>query len=153
MVIVLAHEEDFRFGFRSSVPAIVSNVWGPRSDTTPWLNSSLFANIQQSSDLVFEMEIDHAAREALERYRQSASGDPTIVSNSFPRMLYLSIVTISTLGFGDIVSISDRARALIGLESVLGIVFAGLFLNATARNPIRARDRGAGSEPSAKVRG
>ena len=50
--------------------------------------------------------------------------------NNFFRMLYLSVVTITTLGFGDITPITDFARLLIGLESILGVVILSLFINA-----------------------
>ncbi len=51
----------------------------------------------------------------------------------FLRMLYLSAVTISTSGYGDIVPISNIARLVVALESVAGILIAGLFLNSIAR--------------------
>ena len=47
-------------------------------------------------------------------------------------MLYFSATTITTVGFGDIVPQSDGARLLVGLESIMGWVMAGLFLNALA---------------------
>lgn len=49
------------------------------------------------------------------------------------RAVYLSAVTITTLGFGDVVPVTTQARVLVGLEAVLGITVAGLFLNALAR--------------------
>lgn len=49
---------------------------------------------------------------------------------SYWRMLYLSAVTITTLGYGDIVPITDRARILVGFEAVFGILLAGFFLNS-----------------------
>ena len=47
-------------------------------------------------------------------------------------MLYFSAVVITTLGLGDIVPLTDWARSLVAAEAVLGIVFAGLFINAAA---------------------
>lgn len=44
--------------------------------------------------------------------------------------LYFSIVSITTLGFGDIYPVSLLARILVSLESIGGIIFVGLFLNA-----------------------
>jgi hypothetical protein len=49
------------------------------------------------------------------------------------RAAYLSAVTITTLGFGDVVPVSDGARLLVASEAVVGVVLAGLFLNAVAR--------------------
>lgn len=48
----------------------------------------------------------------------------------FPRMLYLSMVTITTLGYGDIVPLTNAARILIGIESTLGIIIMGWFVNS-----------------------
>lgn len=50
----------------------------------------------------------------------------------FGRMFYFSAVTITTLGFGDIAPISNFARMLVTLESVLGILLIGLFFHAIA---------------------
>lgn len=53
-----------------------------------------------------------------------------IKTNSFWRMVYFSAVTISTIGYGDIVPVDDTLRLIIGFEAILGIVFIGLFINA-----------------------
>jgi len=44
--------------------------------------------------------------------------------------IYFSVVTITTLGYGDIVPLSGLAKILVALESVTGLIIAGLFLNA-----------------------
>lgn len=44
--------------------------------------------------------------------------------------IYFSIVTITTLGYGDIVPHSLLIKILVSLEAILGIVLIGLFLNA-----------------------
>ncbi|MCH5227114.1 MAG: two pore domain potassium channel family protein [Muribaculaceae bacterium] len=44
--------------------------------------------------------------------------------------LYYSIVTISTLGFGDYTPASPGAQAITAIEVVCGLIFLGLFLNA-----------------------
>ncbi|MBX5206828.1 potassium channel family protein [Rhizobium sp. NZLR11] len=48
------------------------------------------------------------------------------------RMLYLSVVILTTLGLGDIVPVANASRLLVGLEATSGIFIAGLFLNALA---------------------
>jgi len=63
------------------------------------------------------------------------------VTNSLSRMLYFSATTITTVGFGDIVPLTDRARILVGLEAITGILIIGLFLNALAHE-ISAPDQG-----------
>lgn len=61
---------------------------------------------------------------------QGRRGFPSRVTGSFGRMFYLSAVTITTLGYGDIVPISTMARILVALEAILGVVVVGLFLNS-----------------------
>ncbi len=62
----------------------------------------------------------------------SVGGDPHYASDLWWRMLYLSAVTITTLGFGDVTPITGTARALVGSEAVLGVVVIGLFLGTLA---------------------
>ena len=52
--------------------------------------------------------------------------------SALPRMLYLSVVTINTLGYGDILPLTSRARLLTGLESTLGIILLGIFVSSIA---------------------
>lgn len=68
----------------------------------------------------------------LQRFYAAVQGDPSYASGSWLRMLYLSAITITTLGFGDITPVSEAARLLIALEAVLGLVVIGLFLNSLA---------------------
>lgn len=42
---------------------------------------------------------------------------------------YFSIVTITTLGYGDITPINGSAKMLTALESILGLVLLGIILN------------------------
>jgi len=48
-------------------------------------------------------------------------------------LFYLSTVTITTLGFGDIVPITRTGRLLVSSEAILGVIIIGLFLNALTR--------------------
>jgi hypothetical protein len=63
----------------------------------------------------------------------TASGRPWQQQNSFVRMLYFSAVTISTLGYGDIVPVTSRARLLVTVEAILGPLLFGLFLNSLVK--------------------
>jgi hypothetical protein len=75
--------------------------------------------------------IPPAVLESLIDYLNSMEGFPSAGTwDHFSRMLYLSASTITTLGFGDIVPITATARLLIAMESLMGIVLVGLFLNA-----------------------
>lgn len=49
---------------------------------------------------------------------------------SFWHSIYFSIVTITTLGFGDIYPNTTCSRIFVSLESIGGVIFIGLFLNA-----------------------
>jgi len=53
----------------------------------------------------------------LERYSQ---GSFTVVDPDIHTFLYFSLVTLSTLGYGDIVPVTHQARALTGMEAVIG---------------------------------
>jgi Ion channel len=67
-------------------------------------------------------------------------GDSSFLPGSGLRMIYLSTTTITTLGFGDITPLTDRARLLIGSEAIIGMVWLGLFLNAVGRRFERPRN-------------
>lgn len=66
-------------------------------------------------------------------YSAVLRGQPIPAPGGFDRYLYFSVVTITTLGYGDIVPLTDRARLTVGVEALYGVVMAGLFLNAVAR--------------------
>jgi hypothetical protein len=61
------------------------------------------------------------------------SGQPDSGWDNFLRMLYFSVVTITTVGFGDIVPVTRLSRGLVTFEAFLGPVILGFFLNAVAR--------------------
>jgi hypothetical protein len=60
-----------------------------------------------------------------EGYISYSNGDIKFL-NSF----YFSIITVTTLGYGDILPIHDIAKVLVGLQSFLGVLFIGLFLHS-----------------------
>ena len=63
---------------------------------------------------------------------RTAHGSAAPDRHTFVRMLYFSAITITTVGYGDIVPLTAYARALVAVEAVLGIVIVGLFLNSIA---------------------
>ena len=69
----------------------------------------------------------------MNRYVDAKDGFAGRASGSFWRMLYLSTVTITTVGYGDIVPITPLARTLIAAEAVFGILVIGLYLNALSQ--------------------
>lgn len=55
---------------------------------------------------------------------------PAGSTTDYGSWLYYSIVTISTLGFGDYSPAHGVAQAITAIEVMLGLIFIGLFLNA-----------------------
>jgi voltage-gated potassium channel Kch len=66
-------------------------------------------------------------------YSDALDGFPARVSGHFARMFYLSTVTITTLGVGDVLPITMTTRLLVALEAILGVALIGLFLNSLAQ--------------------
>jgi hypothetical protein len=79
------------------------------------------------------LRVPPALFEHFRKHMDAVGGLPSGFWETLPRMLYLSIVTITTLGFGDIVPLTARARAAVGTEVVIGVILVGLFLNSLAR--------------------
>jgi hypothetical protein len=73
-------------------------------------------------------------------------GDPSNLKGHFWRMFYLSAVTITTLGYGDIAPLTPRARTLILIEAVLGIIVIGLIIGGgpKKKGPCKETDRQGG---------
>lgn len=63
-------------------------------------------------------------------FAHAVKGFPSKASGSYARMFYFSAVTITTLGYGDIVPITNITRILVAIESILGLILIGLFLNS-----------------------
>ena len=61
-------------------------------------------------------------------YNEASDGFPSHSSGTFLRMFYFSAVTITTLGYGDILPITDFARTVVALEAISGIVIIGYYL-------------------------
>ena len=86
--------------------------------------------------------LDRRVRDRLEAYLEARRGFPSRnTSSHFSRMFYFSAVTITTLGYGDIVPLTAQARGWVTLEIVLGPVLFGLFLNSLVRERPREADR------------
>lgn len=79
-------------------------------------------------------QISYRAMGSLKLIARGLHGNPHGLPGGFVRMLYLSAITTTTLGYGDIVPITSRARILVALEATLGIILIGLFLSAISRN-------------------
>jgi hypothetical protein len=73
-------------------------------------------------------------------FRKATEGNPSDIPGSLGRMLYLSIVTMNTLGYGDILPLTARARMCTELESLMGIVVLGLFVSSVTGGRAGSRD-------------
>jgi len=77
--------------------------------------------------------IDNSLNENLKEFALTIYGFPNSFIENYKRMFYFSSVTLTTLGFGDIVPVTNNARILISIEAILGVVLIGLFLNALSK--------------------
>ncbi len=56
------------------------------------------------------------------------ANDPSMANTAFPRLLYFSFVTLTTLGYGDILPVSGAARSLTISETLAGQLFLAAFI-------------------------
>ncbi len=56
------------------------------------------------------------------------ANNPAMENAAFPRLLYFSFVTLTTLGYGDIVPVSGAARSLTISETLAGQLFLAAFV-------------------------
>jgi hypothetical protein len=113
----------------------------PPNDTFPY--DALFPSADGTWKVPV-LRLSKALNDKLQGFWRATRGLPSNVSGGFWRMLYLSAVTITTVGYGDIVPLTTTARMLVACEATLGIVFIGLFLNALVRQRDKQRDAQSG---------
>lgn len=65
----------------------------------------------------------------LQSLRKAEHGSAVGVSETFWRMLYLSTVTIATIGYGGIVPTTKRTRLLAAAEAFLGVLSLAVYAN------------------------
>ena len=88
--------------------------------------------IEKIQDELSAIQLTSDEALALKMKLEELAGDPTKLTGSYLRMLYFSSIVITTVGFGDIVPISILSRSSVAIEAVVGVILAGLFLNAIA---------------------
>lgn len=59
---------------------------------------------------------------------------------SFIQSIYFSVITITTLGYGDITPVTETARLLSAVEALSGLVLIGLFLNSLAHRRMESEE-------------
>ena len=140
---------DHRKG-RPAVAQISTEGWVVRIGAREYADHTI-SLLECDSDRC-ELEMPGHLADLLENYRLVQAGFPSQASGNFERMLYLSAVTATTVGYGDIVPITRASRLLVAFEAVLEIVVVGLFLNALATKrgaeSSAARDRDRPPPPS-----
>jgi len=72
--------------------------------------------------------VDEDTLQRMRSLQAAFRGLPHAVPGGLSRMLYFSAVTITTVGFGDIVPLTTTTRILVASESVIGIVTLGVFV-------------------------
>ncbi|MDP6629529.1 MAG: potassium channel family protein [Kiritimatiellia bacterium] len=97
------------------------------SDSGPWSRSELDPILRL---MLNRIEVDGRTVAEMQSLFAADKGIPSGIRGSFPRMLYLSVVTITTLGYGDIIPVGNWARFLVGCESVLGVILLGFFVSS-----------------------
>ncbi|MEM7106365.1 MAG: potassium channel family protein [Bacteroidota bacterium] len=80
----------------------------------------------------FPFEISKTTEELMETLFHAGKGFPHNTIGTYPRMLYMSATTLTTLGLGDVTPVTNTSRLLVVLESMLGIILMGLFVNSLA---------------------
>jgi hypothetical protein len=125
----IAVNEDMRDGVGSSVMFPILDSVGGAFIGTPASDPTLEVALRSS---LRRIEGTQSDVEAINAFIAGHEGFPSRVPDSFGRMLYLSVVTITTVGYGDIVPLTGKARTLVGLEATLGIVLLGLFIGSLA---------------------
>ena len=99
----------------------------------PFGEDPFFCIFPASETMAGTLQINQSLSNDLNNFASAVRGFPAHVEGQFWRLLYFSGTTVTTLGFGDIVPLTTRARLAVLCESILGILLMGLFLNALGR--------------------
>jgi len=103
-------------------------IWNTRRDAT---RKGEYDEAYDKWD-IHELVFPYEEYTVIGGYLAGTKGDPAGLSGHWVRMAYFSAIVITTVGFGDIVPMTNIARGLVGLEAICGVMIAGLFLNAVA---------------------
>jgi hypothetical protein len=145
-------ENSIRFTIQSKASQIEVNLqipWTKWSERTkdclpivPYYTSEGFKNDQMSIiNGIFGryknqegpcMHVDEREFDRIFNTNREQNGLIVGTKKSLIEMFYFSAMTITTVGYGDIVPVSRIARVLCGLEAILGVVIVGFFVNSAA---------------------
>ncbi len=80
------------------------------------------------------LELTEDDFQRIKAFQGGVNGFPNRVPGGYGRMLYLSTVTVTTVGYGDVVPLTWQTRLLTGVEATLGIILLGLFVSSMVAN-------------------
>ena len=118
----------------SNVPFVFSNFYRLQGLCENDVKTCAATKIQDVLGTANSFNVPEDLKERFRELRDEDEGRSTgRTRDTFARRtLYLSAVTITTVGYGDIVPLTDLARAAVATEAITGIILIGLFLNALA---------------------
>lgn len=93
------------------------------------LQFNIAASVVESQCISPADSKDSAATDCSNEKKQAVA---TVARPSFPIALYLSIMTFTTLGFGDVIPVSNVGRSLISLEVIIGYLMLGGLISIIA---------------------
>ena len=112
--------------------------WVMRYGVSPWRVLAVSALLILVSALLYPLTggIQEIADGSTITYfiRDPTSPAPTYLARVYGKSLYFSVVTFATLGYGDIQPIGGWARAIAGVESILGSLLIALLVFVLTRS-------------------
>lgn len=96
--------------------------------TTPSSVAALRQIFDQQLQAPYPCPIPESAVADVQDLYRAFLGDATAAPHSFFRMTYFSMITVATIGYGDIIPTTDTTRLLVAIQVIAGFVIAGLFL-------------------------
>ena len=70
----------------------------------------------------------HPLHHGLFAFDQLLAGTAAAGSSIDSHLLYFSLITLTTIGYGDIVPVSAPARVLCGIEGLIGQLFVAIII-------------------------
>lgn len=106
------------------------------SSTMPVNLNKLFSCTRYLPDQYYTFPCIAMSKEQSDRLTRlwlAEQGWPSSAPGQIGRLLYLSAITITTVGYGDIVPMTWWARIATASEAVIGIILIGLFINSAMK--------------------
>lgn len=128
-MVIAAHIEVENGSSRQIPRSLVMALFPGTNPSLIW--DADLGRAEESNEFNSWVVIDDAMVRRLVALRDALDGVPGRDFQGLVRMTYLSIVTSTTLGFGDIVPVTDLGRMVVGTEAVLGLILIGLFVNSS----------------------